>query len=87
MYSTEINDFQTALPDKVRDNEQLNNTVDDADGPALYHHRLCRLICEEICYAAPHLSHTTVKSNTLYCCKLRVFPLDVKDKNGKNPVH
>lgn len=35
-------------PDKVCDDEQLNDAVDDAHGPALDHHRLGGLIGEEV---------------------------------------
>lgn len=40
-------------PDKIRDDEQLYDPVDDAHWPALDHHRLCRLVGEEVGDEAP----------------------------------
>lgn len=41
-------------PNEVSDDEELDNTVDDADGPALHYHRLGGFIGEEVCYTRPH---------------------------------
>ena len=41
-------------PDKVDDDEQLNDAVDDPDRPALHHHRLGGLVGEEVSHTAPH---------------------------------
>lgn len=41
-------------PDEVGDDEQLDDPVDDADGPALHHHRLCGFVGEEVFDARPH---------------------------------
>lgn len=43
-------------PNEVGDDEKLDDAVDDADGPALHHHRLGGFIGEEVCYAGPHPS-------------------------------
>ena len=40
-------------PDEIRDDEQLYDPVDDAHRPALDHHRLGRLVGEEVGDAAP----------------------------------
>lgn len=41
-------------PDEVDDDEELYDTVDDPDGPALHHHRLGGLVGEEVCDTRPH---------------------------------
>lgn len=42
------------LPDKVGDDEELHDAVDDANGPALHHHGLGGLVGEEVGDAGPH---------------------------------
>lgn len=44
-------------PDKVCDDEQLHDPVDDAHRPTLDHHRLGGLVGEEVSDAAPQHAH------------------------------
>jgi len=60
-------------PNEVRYDEELDNTVDDADGPALYHHGFGRLIGKEICYTGPHFSRTLLHSQNLHFKCINVF--------------
>lgn len=47
-------------PDKIGDDEQLYNTVDDTHRPALYHHGFGGLVGEEISQEPPQ--------NEAHCC-------------------
>lgn len=47
-------------PDKIGDDEQLYNPVDDTHRPALYHHRFGGLVGEEISQEPPQ--------NKAHCC-------------------
>lgn len=44
-------------PQEVDDDEQLYDAVDDSNRPALHHHRLGRLVGEEIRNKGPYLRH------------------------------
>lgn len=61
-------------PDEVGDDEELYDTVDDANGPALHYHRLGGFVGEKVCYTRPHLCSlapvTTKKSPPLYALPL-----------------
>lgn len=57
-YTKFYKSFVQTLPNEICDDEELSKAVDDADGPALYHHRLGGLVHKEICYTVPHLSST-----------------------------
>ena len=62
-------------PNKVGDDQQLNHAVDDADGPALNHHRLGGFVGEEVCDAGPHgvpLSVCVLSVCVLSVCVLSV---------------
>lgn len=41
------------LPNKIRNDEQLYNPVDNSHGPALDHHRLGGFIGKKVCDTAP----------------------------------
>lgn len=55
-------------PNEVSDDEELDDTVDDADGPALHYHRLGGFIGEEVCYTRPHPSNMCVTKKLLCLC-------------------
>lgn len=55
-------------PDEVCDDEKLDDTVDDADGPALHYHWLGGFIGEEICYTGPHCSRVCLSLHTQSLC-------------------
>lgn len=63
------------LPNEVGDDEELDDTIDDANGPALHHHRLGGLIGEEVCDTRPHAGSGMQVSLTRVSVSLQWFHL------------
>lgn len=59
-------------PDEVSDDEELHDSVDDADGPALHYHWLGGFVGEEVCYTGPHPSSVSVSKYNDHLCVFSV---------------
>lgn len=74
-------------PNKVRDDEKLDDTVDDADGPALHYHRLGGFVGEKVCYTRPHPNSLSVtKYKKVNVCVFSVCDITYRIIEIKNKL-